>query len=575
MDRRLRLLPALLFVCPASVVFAQERTPDVVPNRLLVKFRANVSKDAGLAAIRAQGGASEAFLDAINVHVVKLPGTASEVAFAKVFKGLREVEFAEPDEIHEHQQAVQPNDPSYPSQWHLPKIQAPSAWSSTTGSSSIIVAILDTGVDPAHPDLTPRMVPGWNIYDNNSNTADVYGHGTKVAGTAVAATNNGVGVAGITWNCLVMPIRVASTTGSASSSAIASGLIKAADLGARVANVSYMVSTSSTVTSGAQYFQSKGGVVTISAGNYGTFEAAADNPSVITVSATDQNDALYSWSNTGNIVDVAAPGCVTTTFNGGGYGGACGTSFSAPVAAGVAALVLSARPGLSATEVTAILKASADDIGAAGYDTVFGAGRVNAARAVTMALNGSYGSLDSTRPAVSFLSPSASATVAGSITVSVSASDNVGVTSLSVTLDGTAVSTAPNFTVDTTKLADGAHTLVATARDAAGNTGSASVSFTSKNAPADTIKPTVVITSPANGATIPSQAIFAASASDNVAVSSVEFFLNGASVGSVTTAPYTLRYNSRKLAKGTHVLTAVATDTSNNRTTSAPVSLVK
>jgi subtilisin family serine protease len=117
----------------------------------------------------------------------------------------------------------------------LNKIQAPAAWSTTTGSSSIIVAIIDTGIDPSHPDLASKLVAGWNTYDNSSNWGDYYGHGTKVAGTVAAVSNNGVGVASVCWNCLIMPVRAAANDGNATFSSLAAGLTWAADHGARVA----------------------------------------------------------------------------------------------------------------------------------------------------------------------------------------------------------------------------------------------------------------------------------------------------------------------------------------------------
>jgi len=269
----------------------------------------------------------------------------------------------------------------------LPKIAAPEAWETTAGSSSVIVAILDTGVDGTHPDLVAHLVPGWNTYDNNSNTGDVFGHGTEVAGTAVAAGNNGVGVASVAFNCSLMPIRVSDLSGLGYASTIASGLTWAADHGARVANISFEVTGISTVSSAAQYFNSKGGVVTVSAGNDGTVLTIPDDPNVLTVSATDSNDALASWSNTGTPIDLAAPGVdIFTTTAGGGYGSVSGTSFSAPTVAGVAALVISANPSLSSAQVQQVLKQSADDLGAAGWDPLYGWGRVNAQKAVSMAV---------------------------------------------------------------------------------------------------------------------------------------------------------------------------------------------
>ncbi len=149
-----------------------------------------------------------------GVKVLSLPPNASERALERAFRKRAEVESAEVD-LLVPPDGVTPNDPLYPSQWHLSRIAAPDAWSTTTGSSGIIIAILDSGVDGSHPDLASKMVSGWNFYDNNANTTDVYGHGTKVAGTAAAAGNNGTGVASVAWNCLIMPVRISDTSGYA------------------------------------------------------------------------------------------------------------------------------------------------------------------------------------------------------------------------------------------------------------------------------------------------------------------------------------------------------------------------
>src|SRR5207244_2289774 len=120
--------------------------------------------------------------------------------------------------------------------------------------------------------------------DNNSDTHDVYGHGTAVAGTAAACSNNGVGVASIAWGCKIMPIRISDPQGYATDSTIASALTWAADHGARVANISFgSIGMFSAVSTAAQYFQSRGGVVTTSAGNAAEVLTYADNPYMLTV----------------------------------------------------------------------------------------------------------------------------------------------------------------------------------------------------------------------------------------------------------------------------------------------------
>ncbi|HEU5092940.1 MAG TPA: S8 family serine peptidase, partial [Nitrospira sp.] len=358
MRKLCRVLGTAGLLCSISPNALAQSLPEAhVPGRLLVRFRESVSPDQVQNVLQSVQARSTKQIAGIGVHVLELPANASETAYQNILRNRPEVDFADLDIVRTHEQSqITPNDPQFSSEWHLSKIQAPAAWSTTTGSPSIIIAIADTGVDSNHPDLMTKMVAGWNVNDNNSDTRDVYGHGTMVAGTAAAASNNGVGVASVAWNSWLMPVRVSLSNGSAYDSAIASGITWAADHGAKVVNVSYKVTGSSTVSSAAKYFYSKGGIVTISAGNYSTYESIPDNPYIVTVGGTDPSDLLYSWSNTGTHIDVVAPGCVTTTSNGGGYAGGCGTSFSAPIAAGVAALVMSAKPGLSPAEITRVLQ---------------------------------------------------------------------------------------------------------------------------------------------------------------------------------------------------------------------------
>jgi len=361
----------------------REVTPPSVPGRLLVKFNANIGSLHAREVIAALGTRDASEIPGVGVHIVELPYQANEQAFANAFRGRSEVEFAEPDLLLSPQQML-PNDPLFPS-WYLQKIDAANAWTITTGSSDITIAILDTGVESSHPDLASKIVPGRNIYNNNDDTSDVYGHGTAVAGVAGAASNNGIGVASVAWGCGIMPVRISDSSGLASASNIANGLTWAADHGARVANVSYRVTGNKTISSAAKYFQSKGGVVVAAAGNNSTQETAPDDPYILTIGATDPQDVLYYYSNYGNNLDLVAPGNNTTTLLGAQYGAGGGTSFASPVVAGVTALMLSANPKLTPAQVTEILKQSADDLGAAGRDNVYGSGRVNAARGVSAA----------------------------------------------------------------------------------------------------------------------------------------------------------------------------------------------
>ena len=550
-----------------------------VRGRLLVKFHDRIDAQHGRQIIAALGARDADEIKGIGVHVLDLPDQANEQAYIRAFQARPEVEFAELDRIVWPDE-VTPNDPWYIDQWHLKKIGTPAAWSSTTGGPNIIVAILDGGVDGSHPDLAANMVAGWNTYNNSSDTSDPAGHGTKVAGSAVAASNNSVGVAGVAWGCKIMPVRIADATGATTFSAMASGLNWAANHGARVANISYSpITDSSTVTSAAKYFQSQGGVVISSAGNTGSFVATADSPYILTVSATDANDVRSSSSSTGNNVDLAAPGIsIRTTARGGTYAAVSGTSFSAPIVAGVAALVMTANSSLTGAEVQDILEQSADDLGATGWDTTYGSGRVNAARALAMAGGGN--NVDSTPPTVSITSPSHGSTVAGGVNVAVSASDNVGVSSISLAIDGAPFavdgSSPYSFQWDTSAVANGQHVLTATAIDAAGQTSSFSVSVIVGNVViADNVAPTVTIVEPAVGSTISSSVSVSVSVSDNVGVVKNELYVDGVLTASSTSAPFSLKWNSRKAKAGAHVLLCKAYDAAGNVGSSQAVNVFK
>jgi len=548
-----------------------------VPGRVLVKFRSNVGLDHARQIVAALGVREDGVLPATGVLVLNLPDQADEAAFANALADRPDVEFAELDRMVQPAE-VTPNDPWF-ANWegHLKRIQAPTAWATTVGSSNVVIAILDTGVDANHEDLAGKIVPGWNTYNNNSTTTDVSGHGTAVAGTAAAASNNGVGVASVCWLCRIMPVRVSDMTGYATYSSIANGLTWAADHGARVANISYIVSDSSTVTSAAQYFQGKGGVVTSSAGNYSTFSNSVDNPYILTVSATDYFDVIYSYSNTGKNIDVAAPGDSFSTQMGGGYVSTGGTSYSAPIVAGVAALVLSANPSLSANQVQDIVKQSADDLGAAGWDPIYGAGRVNAARAVSMAAAG--GTVDTVPPAVGFMYPNNGLDVSGPITVQISATDNSGVSAVELSVDGTSIgSTAISpyaFQWDSRLVANGSHSFSARATDLRGNVSSSSITVNVRNLIVDTTPPSIAISSPANGSKVSLNLPVYVNASDNTNVARVDLYVDGVLVSASSSAPFTTKWNTKKVATGAHNLQCRAYDAVGNSGASQIVTVYK
>jgi subtilisin family serine protease len=497
--------------------------------RLLVQTRAGLSDRELDKIIGPQGGKRMRKLERLGIQVISLPDDADEITVANILKKNPHIKFAEIDRLVPHTQTT--NDPSLPSEWHIPKINAPAAWDYTAGSG-VTIAILDSGTDGTHPDLAAAMVPGWNMVNGNSDTRDVYGHGTQTAGTAAAIGNNGQGVAGVAWQAKIMPVRVSDSTGYAYWSTMASGITWAADNGARVANLSFQNTCgSATVANAAQYLRNKGGVAVIAAGNTSGQIADAPSSAVTCVSATDGNDNLTGWSSWGQAVDVAAPGAgIITTTVGGGYGSVSGTSFSAPITSAIYALMMAANPSLTPGQLDSILFSTATDLGSGGYDVYYGAGRVNAAAAVAKAKQSS--TVDSTAPTVAVSGPTIGAKVRGLVPVDVAANDNVGVTKVELYVNGnlnvTDVASPFGFSWDTSGLADGPATLMARAYDAAGNaTNSTGVSVTIAN---DTTPPTVTIANPLGGATVTGTVTVSVNGTDNNKVAKLTLTIGGKQV---------------------------------------------
>lgn len=558
------------FTLPASAQTTTEA--QWVPGRLLVQPRPGLPDAEFDKIIKPHGGKQVGKIDAINVRVIQLPPNASEKAVEALLKNNKHLKFAERDRILKPSATA--NDKYFPNAWHLSKTGAPTAWDQSTGRD-MVIAILDTGIDGAHPDLSGKLVPGWNFYDNNSNTSDVHGHGTAVGGAAVALTNNSIGVAAVAPDAFLMPVRIADPTANATASMIAQGLSWAADKGADVANISYAgVPGNSTIQAAAQYMKNKGGVVVVAAGNNGIEESVAPHSSMVAVSATDTNDVKTSWSSYGSYVDIAAPGTtIYSTGNGGVYGTYAGTSLASPVVAGVVALIKAANPALPPDDVERVLFSTATDLGTAGFDKLYGNGRVNAAAAVQAAISATPS--DATAPSVAFASPSSGTTVKGLVSVGVNATDNIGVSKVEFRANGTLVATditAPyGFSWDSTKVSDGNATLTAYAYDAAGNYAGATVTVTVSNAvsttnttsAADTTPPVATITNPIAGSRVNGNVSVSASATDNVGVSEISLFIDGRQVA---TGKDSLNYkwNARNASAGTHTLRLDAIDLAGN-----------
>lgn len=315
-------------------------------------------------------------------------------AFSVEMKAARLARYVEPTQRLQIQ--FMPDDPYWLYQWGLQKIQADSAWDTTVGNHSLLVATVDTGIDYTHPDLAVNFAPlGYNWVSSNTNTLDDNGHGTHVAGIIAAATNNGIGIAGIA-NVSLMAEKSFDAAGSANDTDAANGIIHAVDQGARIISNSWGGDQDSSIIHDAvKYAYDHGALVLAAAGNGASGKPMypAAYPEVIGVTATDVTDSLADFSSFGDWVEVAAPGVniysTLPTYSATltsqpylGYGYLSGTSMACPHATGVAALIWSQFSNASRDWIRAKLRYTSVDLGSPGFDPLYGYGRINASSAL-------------------------------------------------------------------------------------------------------------------------------------------------------------------------------------------------
>jgi len=322
------------------------------PGRIAVMAAPGAASRDVTSAFAVAGVTVEESIPAIRAYLLRVE-PERQAAAVRELASSPAIARAQPDVIA-HALDTTPNDAQWPAQDGLRLIGLPRAWDTNRGSSRLIVAVVDTGVDANHPDLRGALVPGVNLVDGNAPPLDDHGHGTAVAGIVAARADNGQGIAGVCWFCVVMPVKVLDSKGTGDDTRIAAGIVWAAEHGARVINLSLGgPGTSPELTAAIAYATWKGAAVVAAAGNSGTsvpFYPAAD-VNALSVAATTTADRAYSWSNYGAWVAVAAPGCNVATLRGGGYGRFCGTSSAAPLVAGLAALALSRRPSATPSEI--------------------------------------------------------------------------------------------------------------------------------------------------------------------------------------------------------------------------------
>jgi subtilisin family serine protease len=408
MRRHLVLLCSLLLLAPATA-----RAESVT--RVLVRFDADASPQQR-ADMRGDAGVErDANLAVKGLELVDPePGVSVHDAVSDLER-MDGVLYAEPD--HVVRQTAVPNDPLYGREWGLAAIRAPEAWDVTTGSPLVTVAVVDTGIDATHPDLAPNLwtnpgesgggretngidddgdgriddVHGWDFVGNDAQPQDGNGHGTHVSGTIAARGDDGAGVAGVSWSASLMPLRVLDNGGSGYVSDAITAYSFAARSGARIVNASLGGSSYSRAEHDA-IAAAPNTLFVVAAGNDGQDNDATpdypcdyDLPNVICVAATDESDALASFSNYGAAnVDLAAPGVdIASTWPGGRYATLSGTSMATPHVSGAAALVLAHDPDLTTAGLRSALLTSTDPVAGLGGLVATG-GRLDVAAALAV-----------------------------------------------------------------------------------------------------------------------------------------------------------------------------------------------
>ncbi|HET6498692.1 MAG TPA: S8 family serine peptidase [Coriobacteriia bacterium] len=471
-------------------------------DQILVGFKPGTSARDRANSHASLGTKARGRIAQIDVEIVEVPRGRSVEGLIEMYKRSPNVAFAEPDYIAAVE--LTPDDPLYPQQWAHEYSNTPAAWHETSGSSNTIIAFLDTGLEITHPDIAGRVVAGYDFVNKDADPSDDHGHGTRVTGLAAATGNNALGVAGVDWGAQIMPVKVMNSSGTGSWSAVASGITYAVDNGADVINMSLGGTPSITLETAVRYAYDKGVTLVAAAGNDGAEIARypAAYPEVIAVGSVCA-DRLSAFSNYGSHLAVVAPGeGVYTITLGGGYRASAGTSAASPFVAGLAALLHATKPGISPAEVKAAITSTARDLGDQGWDKYFGYGHIDAAAALA---------------AVESAAPAPEPT----------------------TDPGPAPEPEPTTDPAPTPEPEPAP------------------------APVDSLAPVVAITSPADGSKVSGVVAVTASAGDDKGVVRVEFFANGSLVGSVSSAPYSVNWNTRRLS-GSHTLTAIAYDAAGN-----------
>lgn len=302
-----------------------------------------------------------------------------------------EIEYAQPNYKYSIENLT--SDPYINYEWGLEKINVHKVWEVNDNDEAPTIAIVDTGVNVDHLDLKDNIITGYNVIDGTTDVTDECGHGTHIAGIAAAITNNKVGVAGVSGESKILPIKVLDSEGNGYSSDIATGIKWAADQGVKIINLSLGgASYDNYLKEAVDYAKKRGCIIVAAAGNKGSFRPTypAAFEDVIAVAAVDDNDQLCNFSNFGRYIDIAAPGLdIYSTSSDGGYEFRSGTSMACAFVSGTIALVWGGAPDKTPKEIQNIIKDSAKKVDISPVITYdIGAGVIDAYNAYKVAVYG-------------------------------------------------------------------------------------------------------------------------------------------------------------------------------------------
>ena len=367
---------------PTPTVTIASTKPFIPPSgpkiRILVKQNGSASsRSTRLLDGKSPGDQAAIELQKIGVTIIEVPELQVEKTLADL-QADPGVEFAEIDGEVQALDII-PNDPGFPSQYGLRNIHAPQGWSISTGSTAVIIAMIDSGVDLNHPDLIGKLVPGFNFLDNSAPPQDDYGHGTHTAGIAAASSNNGLGIAGVSWGARIMPIKILDSNGNGGYENLTAAIIWATDHYAQIINISLGGTIpSSALKNAVTYAIGRGVMIVAAAGNDGSSQLRypAWYRQVVAVGSTNSLNQRSGFSNMGKDLDLMAPGDSIYSTMPGGYGTHSGTSMSTAFVSGLAAVLWGMPGNGSAYRVESKMERSALDLGPAGWDVQYGFGLI-------------------------------------------------------------------------------------------------------------------------------------------------------------------------------------------------------